>query len=325
MCKVMRMFGLGFCIFIMAAFFGCVAPGSNIDTGNTQAPSVAPWPGDVYSPKLPVGIETLDAAKRDLAELLKSRKNPGIKYYGQQGINNYAEQEALKALLKGKGGTITFWYDSSELLFMAFESTAALDDRIVVSPRIAFFYTDLIDNNIVARKTAEWPAWGNHIVGHNIEGLSRPYKIHFPGLMSFLFENPADAQRFADDLFFIQQTLKKQHEERRAFFESKAVEYRSLTIKPQVSEEQRKYIVQANALSQEKMYDGAIGLYLKAIDLDLVSYPEAYFNLALLYAQERRFNMAISSMKQYLLLEPEAKDARSAQDKIYEWELKIQK
>lgn len=30
-------------------------------------------------------------------------------------------------------------------------------------------------------------------------------------------------------------------------------------------------------------------------------------------------------MKQYLLLEPEAKDARSAQDKIYEWELMIQK
>jgi hypothetical protein len=26
-------------------------------------------------------------------------------------------------------------------------------------------------------------------------------------------------------------------------------------------------------------------------------------------------------MKQYLTLEPDAKDARSAQDKIYEWEL----
>ena len=35
-------------------------------------------------------------------------------------------------------------------------------------------------------------------------------------------------------------------------------------------------------------------------------------------------NMAISSMQQDLVLEPEAKDARSAQDKIYEWELMLQ-
>jgi hypothetical protein len=30
-------------------------------------------------------------------------------------------------------------------------------------------------------------------------------------------------------------------------------------------------------------------------------------------------------MKHYLLLEPQAKDARSAQDKIYEWELMLGK
>ncbi len=30
-------------------------------------------------------------------------------------------------------------------------------------------------------------------------------------------------------------------------------------------------------------------------------------------------------MNQYFLLEPDAKDARSARDKIYEWEVMIQK
>jgi hypothetical protein len=32
------------------------------------------------------------------------------------------------------------------------------------------------------------------------------------------------------------------------------------------------------------------------------------------------FSVAVTYMKQYLMLEPVAKDARSAQDKIYEWE-----
>jgi len=42
--------------------------------------------------------------------------------------------------------------------------------------------------------------------------------------------------------------------------------------------------------------------------------------MALLSAQLGRYRQAIAHMNQYLLLEPEARDARSAQDKIYEWE-----
>lgn len=59
------------------------------------------------------------------------------------------------------------------------------------------------------------------------------------------------------------------------------------------------------------------------MDVDPVSYPEAYFNLALLSAQMQRFKPAIAYMKQYLLLAPDAKDARAGQDKIYEWELML--
>ncbi len=119
--------------------------------------------------------------------------------------------------------------------------------------------------------------------------------------------------------------MKKEHEKQLALFESKAAEYRALAVKPQVSEEQRKLIVQANALNQQKDYTGAIRLYLKALDLAPVSYPGAYFNLALLSAQVKRYNAAITYMKQYLLLVPDAPDARSARDKIYEWELKMKR
>ena len=87
-----------------------------------------------------------------------------------------------------------------------------------------------------------------------------------------------------------------------------------------MSEEQRKYVVQANAMTQRKDYARAVDLYLKALDVDPVAYPGAYFNLALLSARMQRYKTAIRYMKQYLLLAPDAKDARSAQDKIYEWE-----
>ena len=122
----------------------------------------------------------------------------------------------------------------------------------------------------------------------------------------------------------MQQCAKKEMERQLTLFEPLAAKYRELVIKPPVSEEQRKYIVQANSLNQRKDYAGAIDLYLKAIELDPVAYPPAYFNLALLSAQMRRYHPAVSYMKQYLMLVPDAKDARSAQDKIYEWEIMMQ-
>ena len=59
--------------------------------------------------------------------------------------------------------------------------------------------------------------------------------------------------------------------------------------------------------------------------MDPVSYPAAYFNLALLYEQQEQYSRAIDAMRKYLLLQPNAADARSAQDKIYEWEIQARK
>ncbi len=314
---------LGFTLYvsIMAALPGCAPMGS----GGSQPKDVIPA-GYTYHPKPRPEIVSPEAAKKDLATLLASSKNPGIKYHGQPGLNNEANKEALEAFIRGKSGPIAFWYDpQNELLFMAFSGSSALEDRIEVHPRILFFYADLLDQPIVVIKTTEFPAHGLHVVGKSLEGIVRPYKIHFPGLISFVFEDLPDAQRFADDLFVIQQALQKKHDERLALFQAKASQYRGMKVKPPVSEEQRKYIVQANALNQQRDYAGAIDLYSKTIELDPVSYPGAYFNLALLSAQMQRFKPAIAYMKQYLLLAPDAKDARGGQDKIYEWEMMLQK
>lgn len=319
MSRMKALLGFTLSLSLMAALSGC-AP---MDSGGSQPKDVIPA-GYTYHPKPRPEIVSPEAAKKDLAALLTSSKNPGIKYYGQPGLNTTANEDALKAFIQGKSGPITFWYNAqNELLFMAFSGSSALDDRIEVHPRILFFYADLLDQPIVVEKTTEWPAWGRHVVEKSLEGLVRPYKIHFPGLISFVFQDLPEAQRFADDLFVIQQALQKQRDERLALFQTKAVQYRGMKVKPPISEEQRKYIVQANASNARKDYAGAIDLYNKAMDIDPVSYPEAYFNLALLSAQMQRFKPAIAYMKQYLLLAPDAKDARGGQDKIYEWELML--
>ena len=131
--------------------------------------------------------------------------------------------------------------------------------------------------------------------------------------------------KLADYLYFFQYLLiSKQYDSLIAAFKPIASGYCALKVKPAVSEEQRKYIVQANVLNQQKMYEKAIELYSKAVEIDQTAYPAAYSNLALLSAQTGRYSTAIYYMKKYLLLEPESADARSAQDKIYEWEILMQ-
>lgn len=311
----------GLAILLSALVAGCVAATS----GNDQATDGIPV-GYKYSPKLPTGIASIDAARKDLADLLQSDKQPGVKYLGQQGINTYAERHALEPLMHGrKGGAVALYDANNALLFMAVDGFAVRAESIEVSPRLAFFYTDLLGASLVVRKTvAQSPPLGFQILegSTGMTSWAPPYRLEFPGVMSFHFVELPDAQRFADDLYVIQQALQKKHDERLALLQAKAPQYRGMKVKPPVSEEQRRYIVQANALNAQKDYAGALDLYSKVIDVDPVSFPPAYFNLALLCAQMQRFQPAIAYMKQYLLLVPDANDARAAQDKIYEWELK---
>jgi tetratricopeptide (TPR) repeat protein len=342
MCRIKQF--LGFCLVfsIVTLFWGCAAPGSNLSTGDTQPKGGIPWPGGVYQPKLPSNIVTLDAAKKELAALLQTSikdDNAGIKYHGPLGLNKPADQNNLAEYSMRVQAYMIIRDARGEFKYMLpKDAITVLEDRIAVKPVFAFFYEDLPESLITVEKSRDedirtsWlgtdrkiyndtdPVLAKYAIGYRPRYI-RPYMIQCSGLISFFFKSQAGAERFADALFFIQQTLKKQHDERRVLFESQAAQYRVLTIKPPVAEEQRKQIVVANVLTQRKDYAGAIDQYLKAIDLDPVSYPAAYFNLALLSAQMMRFNQAIDYMKQYLMLVPDAPDARNAQDKIYEWEL----
>jgi tetratricopeptide (TPR) repeat protein len=149
--------------------------------------------------------------------------------------------------------------------------------------------------------------------------------------ITFRFSSPETARDFAENMYYLLLPYDKQllafNQARAADsiqFSISATKYRELQEKPPVTEEQRKYIVQANSMNERKDYTNAIQLFRKVIEINPTSYPAAYFNLALISALTRDYRYAIYNMRKYLLLVPDAPDARTAQDKIYEWEYEIE-
>jgi tetratricopeptide (TPR) repeat protein len=125
----------------------------------------------------------------------------------------------------------------------------------------------------------------------------------------------------ADLLFFMQhQYAIKYYEQDLDDFKRMAAKYRALYEKQAMSDEQRKLFVQGNAMNDRLNYGEAIVYYSQAVALNPVAYPEGYYNYAIIASLAENYDLAILNMKKYLLLMPEAPDATSAQDKIYEWE-----
>jgi tetratricopeptide (TPR) repeat protein len=103
-------------------------------------------------------------------------------------------------------------------------------------------------------------------------------------------------------------------------FKLLAQKYLAAPEKPTINEEQRKLFVQGNAMNKKLDYDNALIYYDKAFSLNPVTYPEGYYNYAIIAALAEKYDLAILNMKKYLILMPNAPDAVSARDKIYEWE-----
>lgn len=95
---------------------------------------------------------------------------------------------------------------------------------------------------------------------------------------------------------------------------------RKLPNKPELPEEARRYGVQANTAAERKSYDEAVALFTQSLEA-APWWAEGHFNRALLLANQNRYQEAVTSMKQFLILAPNAPDARASQDKIYQWEL----
>ena len=159
-------------------------------------------------------------------------------------------------------------------------------------------------------------SWAKYQVG----GLG---EAHFGGCDDWHFVQLEDAQRFANAVYVLSRAtpdeLAEGEKTAAAAFEETVRQYQARAIKPELSEEARRHKIQAESAIKEKLYERAIDLYAKSLSL-APWWPEGHFNRALILAEVRDYFNAIDEMKKYLQLEPQAPNARAAQDKIYAWE-----
>jgi hypothetical protein len=113
--------------------------------------------------------------------------------------------------------------------------------------------------------------------------------------------------------------LLKGRAEFEARFQETVARYPDPASRPELPEEARRFKVQAEAAVRDKRLADALKFYGQAVTAAMW-WAEGYFNLALLYAEQKQHESAIRNMKRYLVLLPQAANARAAQDKIYEWE-----
>lgn len=238
-----------------------------------------------------------------------------------------AQQEVLNIL--NKKGTVHF-YSDKPFVRVKLTSNRTLIDKAVMQGDDFIITTSLMTFNLDAAKSSNdvFFAWGNrlqkesgkHVVMYQIN-------IQFGENLTEIYSPDYDLMcRLADDLYFIKRkTISESIESELTRFASVVEKNKGQAARQPVSEEQRKFIVQANAATQTKGYVQAIGYFKQALQLNETGFPDAYFNMALIYANIRQFDQAILSMKKYLLVLPDSPDARNAQDKIYEWEAGINK
>lgn len=252
--------------------------------------------------RLTQGDANIAAIKQDLAVLL--RQVPSgitVKFHKRVATSD------MHAMLDGAQDLQSYSHKDNRLYHFTLGTIVVTDSRVTISNAMSFGFDELANSRISFVEAGEF--------------ISHPYAVHLNGLATLNFADKDLARCVVDEFSFIKnQGQKSLGDKQLEDFLPLAEQYRAMSPKPAVSEEQRRYIVQANALAQQKEFSRAIALYAKALELNPFSYPAAYYNMALIAAQEHQYGNAIIHMKKYLLLVPQAEDARSAQDKIYEWE-----
>ncbi len=106
-----------------------------------------------------------------------------------------------------------------------------------------------------------------------------------------------------------------------ADFQTKAKAWRALAVKPALSEDVEKCRVMAEDALRNKNFEKAVQYYEKGLAIEPL-WPQGQFNAALLEGELHAYRMAAFHMKRYLLLVPDAPNARAAQERIWLWEEK---
>jgi hypothetical protein len=251
----------------------------------------AKYAENIDNPYIPVSINeeyTPETTKESLTRVLKKYVN----YYYASKVPAYKNLSTQLTIRNIKNGEVTDDY---------VRFTSGSENHY--KDTITIFYKDILNYQI------------SYYVKITDGGFYMPYVRVKDHLLT------CGGKETADLLFYMQQQYAlRYYEQDLASFKLLALKYQTLSEKPAMSPEQRKYIVQGNLMNEQLNYGDAVVYYDKAMSLDPVSYPAGYYNFALIAALAERYELAILNMKKYLLLMPSAPDAEAAQDKIYEWE-----
>lgn len=85
------------------------------------------------------------------------------------------------------------------------------------------------------------------------------------------------------------------------------------------TEQQRRTVVKGEALLKQNRPEEALHLYRDALKVS-PDWAIGHYNLALIYASLELYPEAITELRRYLYLAPDATDRRETQDQIYAWE-----
>lgn len=149
--------------------------------------------------------------------------------------------------------------------------------------------------------------------------------VNSAGYRAGLYDGPFHKERpanFADALLVLKFAAVKFADDDEARFQEALRNYKAAATKPGLPEAIRAFKVQAEGAIRDKDFESAANYYGQALDV-APWWPEGHFNSALVLAEVGDFPDAITEMNRYLLLVPNAADARAAQDKIYDWQRKV--
>lgn len=94
-----------------------------------------------------------------------------------------------------------------------------------------------------------------------------------------------------------------------------------------ISDDARRHMARGQAAVEmaksAEEYDPAIAEFQKAIEL-APTWPNPYYNLGLVQEMSGKYKEAVASLKQYLMLDPNAPDAAKIQEQIYKLEYKAE-
>lgn len=108
-----------------------------------------------------------------------------------------------------------------------------------------------------------------------------------------------------------------------AAFANAAEFYRNASVKPVPGENVRRYQVMAEDAIRQKQFSVAVQDYKEGLKI-APWWPQGHFNAAMVLGELHFYDEAIAQMQKYLVLVPDAPNARAAQDQIYRWQSEAQ-